>query len=137
MSVSPSPQSPEPGANAHRVPRTPSGPQAGHPASSTRSGTPAGVPGPYEHKTSWTAYIKPVLWILLLLYIVLFVFLNRSAIEINFLFFTAQVPLIFVLVGVGLIGALLACAVVLWVRRRDTKKAAAAAKNASVKGDSV
>jgi len=95
---------------------------------------PRGIHEPHEHKTPWTAYIKPVLWTLLLLYIVLFVFLNRAAIEINFLFFTAQVPLIFVLLGVGLIGALFACAIVAWMRHRSGKKAATAAENDSVKG---
>lgn len=117
-------------SGAQGVPPTsgPQGPVTGNVITpSTIPGVPPGVPGPYEHKTSWTAYIKPVLWTLLLIYIVLFVFLNRATIEINFIFFTAQVPLIFVLVGVALIGAVLSSAVVFWVRRRDTKKAKAAA----------
>lgn len=94
----------------------PSGPPAGPPGA-------AGVPPPYTHKTPWTAYIKPVIWTLVALYVILFVFLNRDAVTINFLFFKAQVALIFVLVGMTLIGAALCAGVMVMVRRRSARKA--------------
>ena len=68
-------------------------------------GVPPGVPAPYQHKTPWTAYIKPVIWTLVAIYAVGFVFLNTTTISINFVFFRAEVALIFVLVGMALIGA--------------------------------
>ena len=62
-------------------------------------GVPPGVPAPYQHKTPWTAYIKPVIWTLVAIYAVGFVFLNTTTISINFVFVRAEVALIFVLVA--------------------------------------
>lgn len=113
-------------------------PPTGKPLSAAHSSARAsGGPGePVAHTTSWTAYIKPALWALLLLYVVLFVFLNRGIVEINFLFFTAQVPLIFVLLGVGVIGAVLSTATGIWIRHRDAKKAKAAATSSTSRSSS-
>lgn len=88
---------------------------------------PPTVPPGYERKTPWTAYIKPVIWTLVALYVIAFVFLNKNSIGINFIFFTAEVPLIFVLVGMGLIGAGLCAGVMVMTRRRAAKKAQLAA----------
>jgi uncharacterized integral membrane protein len=85
------------------------------------------VPPGYEPKTPWTAYIKPVLWTVVALYVIAFVFLNRDSVAINFIFFTTEVPLIFVLVGVMLIGAALCAGVMVMTRRRAAKKAKLAA----------
>ena len=86
-------------------------------------GVPPGVPAPYQHKTPWTEYIKPVIWTLVAIYAVGFVFLNTTTISINFVFFRAEVALIFVLVGMALIGAGLCAGVMMMTRRRSTKKA--------------
>ena len=77
-------------------------------------GVPPGVPAPYQHKTPWTAYIKPVIWTLVAIYAVGFVFLNTTTISINFVFFRAEV---------ALIGAGLCAGVMMMTRRRSTKKA--------------
>lgn len=95
-------------------------------------GVPPGVPGPYEHKTPWTAYIKPTIWTLVAIYVIAFVFLNTESIAINFIFFKAEVPLIFVLVGMALIGAGLCAGVMMMTRRRATKKAQLAAAQAQL-----
>lgn len=89
---------------------------------------------PYEAKTPWTAYIKPVLWTLVALYVIFFVFLNREIVVINFVFFQASVPLIFVLVGLALIGGALGAGVMVATRRRAQKKAELAAAQAAQSG---
>lgn len=91
---------------------------------------------PYEAKTPWTAYIKPVLWTLVALYVVFFVFLNREIVVINFVFFQASVPLIFVLVGLALIGGVLGAGVMVATRRRAQKKAELAAAQAAMAAQS-
>jgi len=78
-------------------------------------------------KAPWTSYIKPVAWALVAIYVVVFVFINRSIVQIDFLFFKTDVALIFVLVGMTLIGAGLAIGVLVATRRRAAKKAAAPA----------
>lgn len=88
---------------------------------------PGSVPPPYEHKTPWTAYIKPIIWTLVAIYVIGFVFLNAQSIVINFIFLQAEVPLIFILVGMTLIGALLCAGVMTMTRRRALKKAQLAA----------
>ncbi len=93
---------------------------------------PGSVPPPYEHKTPWTAYIKPTIWTLVALYVVAFVFLNTESIAINFIFFKAEVALIFILVGMALIGAVLCAGVMMMTRRRSTKKAQLAAAQAQL-----
>lgn len=90
-------------------------------------GAPGSVPPGYQRKTPWTAYIKPVLWTVVALYVIAFVFLNKNSVGISFIFFTAEVPLIFVLVGMALIGAGLCAGVMVMTRRRAAKKAQLAA----------
>ena len=88
---------------------------------------PGQIPPGYEPKTPWTAYIKPVIWTIVAVYVIAFVFLNKNSIAINFIFFQAEVPLIFVLVGMALIGAGLCAGVMVMTRRRAAKKAELAA----------
>jgi uncharacterized integral membrane protein len=109
-------------------------PGAGKP---TPESIPAGerAPGapvpPLMHKTPWTAYIKPAAWTLAAIYVIVFVFLNRDVVSINFLAFTTSVPLIFVLVGMALIGAGLCAGIMLMASRRSTEKAELAAYKSS------
>lgn len=98
---------------------TPTGPPPPNP------GTPAAAPPP---GTPWTAYIKPAIWTLVALYVIAFVFLNTDVVVINFIFFEASVPLIFVLVGMALIGAALCAGVMVMTRRRSQQKAQLAAQ---------
>jgi len=85
------------------------------------------------HKTPWTAYIKPILWTLVAIYVIAFVFLNRDSVDINFIVLNASVPMIFVLVGMTLIGGVLCAGVMVVTRRRSTKKAELAALKAATK----
>lgn len=85
------------------------------------------APAPVVVKTPWTAYIKPAIWTLVAIYVIAFVFLNREIVTINFIFFQANVPLIFVLVGLALIGAALCAGVMMMTRRRANKAAQQAA----------
>lgn len=94
------------------------------PAQPPVSGPP---PEGYVAKTPWTAYIKPAIWTLVAIYVIAFVFLNREIVSINFIFFVAEVPLIFVLVGLALIGAGLCAGVMAMARRRANKEAKLAA----------
>lgn len=90
-----------------------------------------GVPGPgYVVKTPWTAYIKPVCWTIVAVYVVLFVFLNRETVTINFVLFTASVPMVYVLLGLTLIGAGLGAGVMVRTRRRAQRRAELAARRA-------
>lgn len=93
---------------------------------------PGQIPPGYEPKTPWTAYIKPVIWTIVAVYVIAFVFLNKNSIAINFIFFQAEVPLIFVLVGMALIGAGLCAGVMVMTRRRAAKKAELAAAKAKL-----
>ena len=72
----PPPQQPPPPGQAGGAYPPPAG--AGTPpgAPGTPPGAPPGVPGPYEHKTPWTAYIKPTIWTLVAIYVIAFVFLT-------------------------------------------------------------
>lgn len=96
--------------------------------------TPPGFQGHVSEKTPWTAYIKPGIWVLVAIYAVAFVFLNAETVDINFIFFTASVPLIFVLIGMGLIGAGLYAGVMMIVRRRAAKKQAGTAQTQVANG---
>jgi len=120
-------------------PRTPSSPPSMSAPPVTES-VPAGAPkgldgpvGPLTHKTPWTAYIKPILWTLVAIYVIAFVFLNRDSVDINFIVLNASVPMIFVLVGMTLIGGVLCAGVMVVTRRRSTKKAELAALKAATK----
>lgn len=138
------PGQPEPGSQpaVPPVPTVPAGqpvtgsapPGGGGRASGSAAAPPVGAvtpgvkPGtPMTPKAPWTSYIKPVAWALVAIYVVVFVFINRSIVQIDFLFFKTDVALIFVLVGMTLIGAGLAIGVLVATRRRAAKKAAAPA----------
>lgn len=94
-------------------------------AASLATGTPGldGPVPPLTHKTPWTAYVKPILWTLVAIYVIVFVFLNRDSVYINFIVFEASVPMIFVLAGMTLVGAGLCVGVMVATRRRSAKKA--------------
>lgn len=53
---------------------------------------------------SMVRYIRPTLWGLLIVYVVIFLLLNRAPTQINFLFFSAQAPLFIALLIVLIIG---------------------------------
>lgn len=110
-------------------PQTPNGGTAVSPSSEVINP----IPPQLEAKTPWTAYIKPILWTIVAIYVITFVFLNREIVVINFIFFQASVPLIFVLVGLALIGAALCAGVMIMTRRRATKKLEAKALSESKK----
>ena len=103
----------------------PAGPSVPVPPSGTPP-VPPGQPAPLVHKTPWTAYIKPAVWTLIALYVIIFVFINRDSVTINFMFAKAIVPMIFVLIGMAFIGAGLCAGVIVFSRRRELKKAKAA-----------
>jgi len=92
------------------------------------------IQGPVVAKTPWTAYIRPTALALVVLYVVIFVFLNRNEVEINFLFFTTFIPMIFLLIGMFVIGALVASGVMIGARRRAGRKAELAAVRAQNAG---
>lgn len=52
-------------------------------------------------------YIKPGLWAILGIYVLLFVLKNKEDVNIDFVFFSASVPLIWILVGLLVVGGLL------------------------------
>lgn len=106
-------------------------PTAGARTGAGKTNPAPGVPGPYVHKTPWTAYIKPTVWVLVALWVVLFVFLNTDNVTINFIFAKASVPLIFVLVAMTAIGAALCAGVMISARRRSTRRAQLASAKAS------
>lgn len=89
---------------------------------------PPAAPGPYSPQQPAKApigtYIKVSVWTLILVLVVLFVLLNKESVTINFIFLNAVVPLIFVLLGCLIIGALLGIAFSIWWKRRGARKAA-------------
>ncbi|NQU38075.1 MAG: LapA family protein [Actinobacteria bacterium] len=135
MTTGPEQASPQGEPNKPPTPPQTTTPPIGAPsnAGSVSPGKPgrSGPVPPLTHKTPWTAYIKPVLWTLVAIYVIVFVFLNRDTVEINFVFFGASVPLIFVLGGMALIGAGLTVGVMVLTSRRATKKAELAALKSS------
>ena len=52
-------------------------------------------------------YIKPGLWAILGIYVLLFVLKNKEDVNIDFVFFSAAVPLIWILLGLLVVGGLL------------------------------
>lgn len=85
--------------------------------------TPVTGPANGGESTSWTAYIRPTIWTLIALYVIFFVFLNRDIVSINFIFFQANIALIFVLVGMAIIGGGITATVLAVVRRRKKRAA--------------
>ncbi len=134
---SPTPESAEPTPTAPEsatpsAPATPPPPPAsGAPATPDASAEPEkpaintdaqGVQQGMRPKTPWHAYIRPILWCLVLLYVVIFVFVNNEQTTINFLFAKVQMPLFFVLLGTTLIGALLGILALVQTRRSSERK---------------
>ncbi len=77
---------------------------------------------------SMTSYIKPTLWGILIVYVVLFLVMNRDATEINFLFFQATVPLVIALLVIFVIGLLVGGGLIMFRSRRDKQTGARNAK---------
>lgn len=106
--------------------------QAGYPAGAY--GQPSQSPVPPKPATPASAYIKPTIFAIVLAYVLLFVFFNRDAVPVSFVFGTANISLIFVLAGTFIIGAIMGAVFVLWWRRRSAKKKAAKAAAAAGPG---
>lgn len=77
---------------------------------------------------SMMRYIKPTLWGLLILYVVLFLLLNRNPTEVNFLFFQATAPLVVALLVIFLLGVIVGVGGVLMHDRRKAARSARSAK---------
>lgn len=75
-----------------------------------------------------TAYIRPTLWGILIVYVVLFLLMNRDKTEINFVFFQATAPLVVALLVVFVIGLLVGGGLIMFRSRRDQKAGARKAK---------
>lgn len=100
-------------------------PAPGQPGYPTGPGA-TGLP-PAKSATPASAYIKPTIFAIVLAYVLLFVFFNRDAVAVSFVFGSANISLIFVLAGTFIIGAIMGAVFVLWWRRRSAKKKAAKA----------
>ncbi|TXH40827.1 MAG: LapA family protein [Actinobacteria bacterium] len=75
-----------------------------------------------------TAYIKPTLWGILIVYVVLFLLMNRDSTQINFVFFEATAPLVVALLVVFIIGLLVGGGLIMFRSRRDKQAGARKAK---------
>ncbi len=71
---------------------------------------------------SMTAYIKPTLYVILVVYVVLFFLLNRQQVPVNFLFFSANAPLIVALLIAHIIGIVVGGGALIIKGRRDRKR---------------
>lgn len=87
----------------------------------TEPQAPAGGAG---SRTGIGFYVKPTIYAILLAYVILFVVLNREPVQINFVFLTSQVSMIFALLVTFVVGALLASGLVVWWRRRGAARGA-------------
>lgn len=58
-------------------------------------------------KTPTSTYIKTAIWTIVAVYVILFVLLNREQVQINFVFFQMDIALIFVLIGLLVVGGAL------------------------------
>ncbi|MFI0432594.1 MAG: lipopolysaccharide assembly protein LapA domain-containing protein [Candidatus Nanopelagicales bacterium] len=76
-----------------------------------------------------TAYIKPTLWGILIVYVVLFLLMNRDSTQINFVFFEATAPLVVALLVVFVIGLLVGGGLIMFRSRRDQKAGARKAQS--------
>lgn len=107
------------------------------PTSGAPWGNPASAAGGQRVETfgnrpparSMMRYIKPTLWGLLILYVVLFLLLNRAPTEVNFLFFSATAPLVVALLVIFLLGIIVGIGGVLMRDRRKAAKAARSTKS--------
>ena len=63
-------------------------------------------------------FVKPGLWTLLGIYVLLFVLKNKEDVNIDFVFFSALVPLIWILLGLLVVGGLLTIGGQWLLRRR-------------------
>jgi uncharacterized integral membrane protein len=91
--------------------------------SAAGTGAPVQVFGKRRSSRSMVKYIKPTLWGLLVLYVVLFLFANRDTTEVNFLFFSAEAPLVIALLVVFALGLVIGGGAVLLHSRKPDKPA--------------
>ncbi len=70
-----------------------------------------------------THYIRPTLWVIVLVYVVIFLLLNRAKTQINFLFFTAEAPLIVALLVMFILGIVVGGGILMLRSRRDRRVA--------------
>lgn len=94
---------------------------------STGGGSGPGLPtgGPPKSGVGVGTYVRATIYAIIVAYALLFVFTNRESISINFVFFSANVSMIFALLVTLVIGALLAGGAMLWFRRRASHRQAA------------
>lgn len=78
------------------------------------------VNGPVS-PTPWGTYVKGGLWAIVAIIVLLFVFLNSEQVQVNFIFFQVEIALIFVLIGLLVIGFLLGFSFSAMRRRKATK----------------
>lgn len=83
--------------------------------------------GPPASRASIGAYVRPTIYALIVAYAILFVFMNRESVPINFVFVTANVSMIFALLITLVIGAALAAGAGFWWRRRSAHRQDSAA----------
>lgn len=67
-------------------------------------------------------YIKTAIWTIVAVYVILFVFLNREQVSINFVFFQMDIALIFVLIGLVVVGGALGFSLVKMRERKAAKQ---------------
>ncbi len=89
--------------------------------SSGRSSDSFGKPDPLA-RDDLRRYVKPGLWSLLGIYVVLFVLKNKEDVNIDFVFFSALVPLIWILLGLLVVGGLLTIGGQWLLRRRRGRR---------------
>ena len=67
-------------------------------------------------------YIRPTLWGLLVAYLVIFLLANRQQVNVNFVFFQAEAPLIVALLVSHIIGIVVGGGVLMVKGRRDRNR---------------
>ncbi|HQZ86806.1 MAG TPA: LapA family protein [Actinomycetota bacterium] len=67
-------------------------------------------------------YIRPTLWGLLVVYLVIFLLANRQQVNVNFVFFQAEAPLIVALLVSHIIGIVVGGGVLMVKGRRDRNR---------------
>ncbi len=67
-------------------------------------------------------YIRPTLWGLLLMYLLIFLLVNRQQVNVNFVFFQANAPLIVALLVSHVIGIVVGGGALMVKGRRDRNK---------------
>lgn len=77
-------------------------------------------------KADWRQYAKVFVWVVVAVLAAAFLLLNKEQVTINFVFFSASVPLFVALMVAGVLGILLGGSSVWWTARRRRRAATAA-----------